>query len=365
MGDLLPSRAVTFSIFDPRGAPIASAPLRIDLRDEVETSAEYLYSDEKGAVRVKLSPDSQLRDPFDLRIEVNGGDHAGCVLSGLAFGSLERLELGTVTLTTPREDYDQPLAAGFVRTPEGTAVPDLKASFYTDAEDPQTRSWPTPRSGQVVVEADGRFAAYGQEGTKRGSLQFTAEGREGVYLTNIDLPETGLDVVMARLLELRGRLVVPEGWPAPNEFGIAATGGDVSTVVRVKQDGTFSAPLPLNLSEFEVRYPMGGSMRVHSESFTIGNDDSVDVGTIELDEVARLYEIRVTDPLGEPIRNEPLRAELDGETLPWTFFKTDAQGLFRFVAANDITEVSVGLYSAEKITIDLVSPPERLELPRP
>ena len=86
------------------------------------------------------------------------------------------------------------------------------------------------------------------------------------------------------------------------------------------------------------------------------------MGTIDLGEVAKLFNFLIVDPSGEPIREEILVAATENQAPSWNFLKTDAHGRNPFIAPKEATELTLSRRGGAKLRVDLVSPPERIEL---
>ena len=149
-----------------------------------------------------------------------------------------------------------------------------------------------------------------------------AEGHSLESPSDIELPALDLSIVLWRTSEIRGRLVIPDGWPEPRRFGASAVSEDRLSGVAIGEDGSFTAELSARLDEFQVNDPRVGSCVYRVEdAFTEGAD--VELGEIHLARHVARYAFVVTDEEGEPIANEFLKVSTEDQSPVRVLLKTD------------------------------------------
>lgn len=74
----------------------------------------------------------------------------------------------------------------------------------------------------------------------------------------------GLEVVLGKNRLLRGRVVVPAGWPAYNQFGVGGRVGEESASTPVRPNGTLEVGISERLELLQIIYPSGAGFTLHT-----------------------------------------------------------------------------------------------------
>ena len=351
-----------FRVVDTAGLPLERS-LDVSLPGLPKQYTWLAQSDSDGWVEAKITGVIRPTAAFDLQVSSTQPDGAFGERLGLRLATENVLVLGSLVLTTPEEDNPTPLVTGFVLGEMGQPIPGATGRVLGGRFNNQ--DWPEHRRGAVRFAQDGSFAVYGPAHTDVIRLMFEAVGYEARVLEEPELPAAGLEVILGKNRLLKGRVVVPEGWPAYSQFGVGGLFGGESISTSVRPDGTFEVGLSERLEQLQIIYPRGAGFVLYTQEWSGSEEDATDVGTIDLGLVAKQFDFLIEDPSGEPIRKAFLEAATENQTPIRNFLRTDEQGRYPLIVPNEATELILSVRGGAKVRVDLVSPPSRIELPLP
>lgn len=272
------------------------------------------------------------------------------------------LDLGRVVLMTPRQRYPVPLLSGSLLDDRGQPVKNAKGTFGVELSQQSGETLTAQLPGQVEVDGAGRFMAYGPDSAGIGSLKWTADGYQFLVLEGIELPSLDLDLIMARHLRTEGRIVVPEGWPPLEEYGVWGRSEAGASGIRVQEDGSFSAPMSVQSLIFEVTYPVVG-FKIHSSPQAEPAGDVLLIGDVDLGQFATLHSFVVLGPDGEPLVNALLKAATEADAPPFNTLKTDADGRYSVILPRTTKRLNLARHGQSGLDIDLARVGESVRLP--
>ena len=368
-----PTARVVAVALDYRGQPLAERELALAWRpaeDSVGTPQPIARAAAAadGSVAFGVTPTESLRGPISLRVQ-DTQSGAWCWSGVVLLPERGELDIGTLHLTLPRELYPAALATGRVGDTRMAPIPGVVGfvsarNIYVDGEEPEERTelW----EGEVVIEANGYFAAYGPPTSNDLTLLFAAQGYQEEDLQQIQVPTHGLEVSLARRIRLRGRLLVPEQGPPVTSYGVWLSEGGMGMGISPRADGTFSAIGSTRSIEVKITQP-GLGLVLFREMFALSPETDGELGTIDLRSLVKSLDLLLVDAADAPIANEVVWIEVKdvepaaGE--PRGQAPTDANGrLFVAVPAAALgAELTVS--GRAPIAVDLVSPPSRLRVP--
>ncbi|MBI1380380.1 MAG: hypothetical protein GC161_04755 [Planctomycetaceae bacterium] len=362
------ARAVDFG-----GRALAGRELELAWRPQEQTietpqPIAVARAGEDGAVEFGIDAEALADSPISFRVkDTQRGDWAWAEAVSVSEG-VDR-DLGTLVLTLPREPYPVPLATGRVGDSRMAPIPGIVGfvsarNVFVGGDEPEgpVELW----EGEVVIQPNGSFAAYGPPTSRTLNLLFAAEGYQEEDLYDIEVPTHGLEVALARRIRLRGRILVPEQGPPVPSYGVWLSEEGMGIGISPGADGNFSAVGSTRSIEVKVTQPALGLV-LFKEVFALPPETDGELGTIDLRARAKPLDLVLVDRTGAAIANEvvwiavkdvePAASEARGQA------PTDANGRL-FVAVPTLAlEAELTVSGRAPVKVDLVSPPPRIEVP--
>ncbi|MBI1380381.1 MAG: hypothetical protein GC161_04760 [Planctomycetaceae bacterium] len=358
---------------DHRGRPMADRELQLAWHRAEETHAvpepvARARADASGAVRFGVTPGSLANANVSLYVR-DSETGARTWIAEAVLPSEGELDLGTLVLALPRELYPEVLVSGRVTDHDFAPVPGVKGRAFAhrsldDATGGDRRN--EPSQSEVVIATTGHFAVYGPPTTEYLSLGFSSSGYSNAHLSEVQPRTHGLEVFLSRELRLRGRLIVPEHGPSVTSYCVwlfsdAGNGGGVTPT----RDGEFHARGPSGSVELRVTQPALGLVLFH-EVFAVTPETGGDLGTIDLRPVAKPLDVQLVDGTGSALAKVTVQMEVKGAANATgharASLRTDYTGrLFVCVPAHAL-EAQLTVLGRAPVVVDLVTPPERVEL---
>lgn len=368
-----PTVRVAAVALDYGGRPLAGRELALAWRpadDMVETPQPIVRASAAadGSVAFEVLPEERLRGPISLRVE-DTQSGAWCWSGVVLLPERGELDLGTLHLTRPRELHPVALATGRVGDSRMAPIPGVVGfvsarNIFVGGDEPEepTELW----EGEVVIEANGHFAAYGPPTSKELNLLFAAQDYQEEDLYQIEVPTHGLEVSLAREIRLRGRLLVPEQGPPVTNYGVWLSEEGMGMGISPRADGNFSAIGSTRSIEVKVTQP-GLGLVLFKEVFALSPEADGELGTIDVRDVVKPVDLVLVDSTGAAIANEVVWIEVKdvepAASEPRGQAPTDANGRL-FVAVPTLAlEAKLTVSGRAPVVVDLVSPPPRIEVP--
>lgn len=358
---------------DHGGHPLANRGLKL-ARDRVEDQGAapeplgVARTGADGAVRFEIDAGQLVDSPVSLRLQdTKGGAWAWSTDVIVPVGG--ELDLGTVVLALPRDLHPQVLVSGRVTSVDFAPVPGVVGTVFARRtfRDGVQVDGPTGRwEGEIVIEPTGHFVVHGPPAVEHVGLRFTSPGYSQGYVSDVPPWTHGLEVLLARELHLRGRLVVPEHGPHITSYCvwlISDEGKGSGTVPS--RDGAFRARGPSRSIELKVTQPASGLVLFH-KVFALTPENDGDLGTIDLRPIVKTLDTQLVDESGAALAKVAVWMEVAGATSttghPRGLATTTYTGrLFASVPAHAL-EAKLTVDGRAAVVVDLVSPPERVEV---
>lgn len=358
---------------DHDGHPLANRELRLakDRVEEQGAAPEPLAvarTGANGAVRFGIDEGQLVELPVSVRLQdTKGGAWAWSTDVIVPAGGV--LDLGTVVLALPRELHPQVLVSGRVTSVDFAPVPGVVGTVFARRtfRDGVQVDGPTARwEGEIVIEQTGHFVVHGPPVVEHLGLRFTSPGYSQGYLSDVQPWTHGLEVILARELHLRGRLVVPEHGPPITSYCVWLTSDEgKGSGTAPSRDGEFRARGPSRSIELTVTQPASGLV-LFRKVFALTPQNDGDLGTIDLRPIVKTLDTQLVDETGAALAKVAVWLEVEGATSttghPRGLATTTYTGrLFASVPAHAL-EAKLTVDGRAAVVVDLVSPPERVEV---
>ncbi|MCB9906594.1 MAG: hypothetical protein H6830_02660 [Planctomycetes bacterium] len=318
-----------------------------------------LTTDREGRIQLRLM--SVRGQTFDFEF-TDPSTSAHVLVAQVELPLQGTLDLGTLTLAETRELYPVALLSGRVIGDGGEVIPGALGTLSPSAVDPLSiDAWPKSIQGQVRIDDQGYFEAFGPPGVPSVDLTFLAPGYEPESVMQQTVPTSGMEIRVARTLRWSGRLLVPDPGPTPDLYGvwIGQKGGGFG--ITPGQDGSFLAYGTTRALTLKVSYPTLGVILFERE-FVLEQVAGGKVGDIDLRDLVQVYRVQVVGgdmaPLGQELEFSGVGIEtILGST------KTDGQGYLWLVLPAAIKTIQIGKLGEPGTTWDLSHLPAVLEIP--
>ena len=365
-------RACAADLVDYNGRPVAERDVELAVEDN-DRPGDFHYpalrarTDGKGRALFALPPEMDHPAPASVRLRDPERWASGWV-HGVTFLDEGTTELGTVTLSEPRELFPVPLVTGWVHDGSGEPVSGVQGTvhptwFQIDGED-HGGGWPPREEGQVHIEPDGSFQAFGPRSPQGVSLVFYAPGYDEHHDFQLETPTFDHEVVLARRIRLTGRLFVPENGPPVERYGVWLSQEGKGIGISPREDGRFDAIGSTHSLRVGIAGPNMG-FTLYSEDFAAPPTDDGSLGDIDVRPLTRVLDLLLVDDQGDPLAEYGLQVSLEAPEHQSKSVRSDEQGRLLVPLPVQALEATILVPGEPQRTIDLVSPPARLELPRP
>lgn len=323
---------------------------------------------EDGAVEFEIDAEALADMPISLRVkDTHSGTWAWCDDVVLSVGG-ER-DLGTLVLALPRELHPEMLAGGRVVDDDFGPVPGVVGfvSAFTMFVDEVQLEGPSDRwEGEVLIEPTGHFAVYGPPTVEHISLVFAAKGYGEEDLFQVEVPNHGLEVFLAREIRLRGQLLVPEHGPPVTGYGVWLSEEGKGIGISPGRDGRFAALGSTRSLEVKVTQP-GLGLVLFRQTFALSPEADGELGTIDVRDVVKPLDLVLVDSTGAAIANEVVWIEVKdvepAASEPRGQAPTDTNGRLFVAVPTPALEAILTVSGRAPVVVDLVSPPPRIEVP--
>jgi len=346
--------AVTVRLYsDGSGGRTSIEPM--DFSVEPVTSSSWIaLTDETGTIVVFL--DRELFPELYNSILIEHRDAGlNAWVEGLVLPSVGILDLGTVMLLKPSERYPVPIVRGTLLDPMGEPVPGARGTVSdtrwisqdsTGGKDIE-RSWPARADGEVVIDADGTFDAFGPSGAESLELTFTADGFDEEYASSVASGTDGLRVVMARRLYWSGKLVVPGDGPPVSEYGVWISEEGRGSGVSPAASGRFRAVGSSRSVELKVCHPSLGAV-LYLRDFGIQATEDGDLGVVDIRAHVQVIDAICMAADGAPWSAQEMEIRyVDGGAEKTVSIVTDGDGRLLGVLPVSASAVRVGRRGVE------------------
>ena len=276
-------------------------------------------------------------------------------------------DAGDVVVAEPRELHPEPILTGRVVDEHDQPIPQAVGALseiYTthsgELLDPTPRR---PWTCQVVVEADGAFKAYGPlDRNVDAWFCMYAEGFEEHMGSWLSLPRFDLQVVLPRVVRLRGILRVPAAGPPLTEYGVWISGENGGIGISPDAEGRFSAIGNTRSLEFSVTHP-GLGVQLYRETFAISPQCDGDIGVIDLRSDLWVVDLELIDNEGQPLADREVTIRLGAGLGHADGYRTDGAGRLLTVLPRSVQEAEIGLKNQTALPVNLSALPSELRLP--
>ncbi|MCA9003231.1 MAG: hypothetical protein KDB61_15010, partial [Planctomycetes bacterium] len=240
-----PSMTVRARIVNWNHAPIREREITV-WYEEIDPMPQRrrFFEEDIAHYRVTTDRDGMLQATFVFPEKVP--DEIGIVLMDAerqAYGQVARArvivdgrgDLGTIQIYAASEKYPNPRAEGRVLDEFDQPVTGVSGSFFAAAmiqdfevnvsasnasETPIKEPGDRGEFGQVTVDANGYFKAYGPDSWPAANIAFRAQGFVEGTPQVLHLPATAARFTLYRALAFSGRLLLPDGSPPVGDFRV-------------------------------------------------------------------------------------------------------------------------------------------------
>lgn len=370
-------------IVDWSHRPVRDTPLSIGF----ERLTDGPMVDTNGVAKFNVESDAEGRIQTDLRFPEGGWDQVAIWIADekrQAKGWVEpvrvildgRGDLGTIQIFEAREKYPTPLITGRAMDESGKVPPVLFGSFAKtqefEVELSALGALQTPKggrdAGQVILEKDGRFQAYGPDTWKAAEITMLAPGYMNASKRVSGFPVAGVQLTLYRRLQLKGKLIVPRNGPPVHDCGVWLSQPGSGIGIQANADGSFSGQGTTQSLNLKISHPTMGTV-LYKEEFVSPPDEETSLGTIDLRPLVQVVDFTLLDADGKPRANQKISIEAEELESIVGEYKTDADGRLLTLMPRHITSIKIskqGSFSqAEGQAVELLLPasPTRLTLP--
>ncbi len=370
-------------IVDWSNQPVRDTPLTIGF----ERLTDGPMVDTNGVAKFNVESDGEGRIQTDLRFPEGEWDQVAIWVADekrQAKGWVEpvrvildgRGDLGTIKIFEAREKYPTPLVSGQALSESGE-VPHVLFGSFAQGQDFEVEfsslgALQAPKrgrdAGQVIIDKEGRFQAYGPDAWKAAEITMLAPGYMNANQHLSELPVAGVQLTLYRRLQLKGKLIVPSNGPSIQEYGVWLSQPGTGIGIRPKADGTFSGQGTTQSLNLKISHPTMGTV-LYKEEFVSPPNEETSLGTIDLRPLVQIVDFTLLDADGNPLANRAISIEAEELESIASQYKTDADGRLLTLMPRHITAIKIskqGSFSqAEGQSVELLLPasPTRLTLP--
>ncbi|MCA9002178.1 MAG: hypothetical protein KDB61_09655, partial [Planctomycetes bacterium] len=231
-----------------------------------------------------------------------------------------RGDLGTLQIYAASEKYPNPRAEGRVLDEFDQPVNGVSGSFIAAAmiqdfevsvsasdasEIPIKEPGDRGEFGQITIDANGYFKAYGPESWPAANITFQAPGFVEAAPQVLHLPATTARFTLYRALDFSGRLLLPEGSPPIGEFRVDARQSARSTSLTPDSKGFFHGVISSQSLEVRVRHGQLRDPLWSLQTDRVG-DDGLELGEVNLTQDCQVLKLILTDMHGVPLANDSI-----------------------------------------------------------
>lgn len=365
-----PERGLRLRLINLSGQALAERSFQLaafvgPFKNQVQVEHGTANSDREGQVLFPLPADA----PCDLRLlkitEV--GRQAYGWLEGLEVPMLGIFDGGDVVVSEPRELHPEPILTGWVFDQADQPIPQAAgflSEMHTSVSGEEVDTTPRkPWTCQVVVAEDGSFKAYGPLDRDIDAMfTMAAVGFEDHMEFGLSLPRFDLRVVLSRVVNLRGILLVPPDGPPLTEYGVWISDENGGTGISPNAEGRFSAIGNTRSLEISVTHP-GLGVKLFRETFALSPQSDGDIGVIDLRPDLWVVDLKLIDSEGQPLANREITISLGADLERSDWYRTDGEGRLLTVLPRSSQQAEIGLTNHKSVPVTLAALPSELQLP--